>query len=59
MRVQHPEKRQHIITPVGHDPIETDERGIVDVEDEDVAKSLLAQGWTETKGGKSAPEKEG
>lgn len=58
MRVQHPEKRQHIITPVGSDPIETEENGIAEVDD-DLGKSLLAQGWTRTdKGGSSASEKE-
>lgn len=57
MRVQHPEKRQHEIAPAGKDPIVTDEHGIADVDD-DIAKSLLDQGWTEIKGGKSATDKE-
>lgn len=58
MRVQHPEKRQHIIAPVGQDPIETEENGIAEVPD-DLGKSLLEQGWTRTdKGGSSASDKE-
>jgi hypothetical protein len=31
MRVQHPEKRQFEIAPVGADPVLTDERGIAEV----------------------------
>ena len=58
MRVQHPDKTQHTIAPALADPIETDENGIADVEDEKVAKSLVEQGWTEIKGGKSAADKE-
>ena len=56
MRLQHPDKRQHIITPAGEDPIETDESGIAEVEGA-VAKDLLAQGWRRTDRPKSRKAK--
>lgn len=48
MRVQHPEKRQFEIAPVGADPVLTDERGIAEVSN-DVGRDLVAQGWTKLK----------
>lgn len=57
MRVQHPEKRQHEITPVGVDPILTDEDGVAEVDDK-LGKALLEQDWTEIKGGKTASTEE-
>ena len=56
MRVQHPDKSQYEIAPAGEPSISTDERGIAEVPDA-IGKSLLKQGWTELKSGKSA-EKE-
>lgn len=56
MRVQHPSKTQHTIAPAGGTQVTTDERGIAEVSDQ-IGKSLLKQGWTELKSGKSA-EKE-
>lgn len=47
MRVQHPEKRQHTIAPVGEEPIETEENGIAEVPDK-LGRELVAQGWTRT-----------
>lgn len=59
MRVQHPEKRQFEIAPVGADPVLTDERGIAEVSN-DVGRDLVAQGWSKlkdnVKGGSSEPE---
>lgn len=53
MRVQHPEKRQFEIAPAGEPSFHTDERGIAEV-DTKLGQSLVKQGWTELKSGKSA-----
>lgn len=53
MRVQHPEKRQFEIAPVGEPSFLTDDKGIAEV-DSKLGQSLVKQGWAELKSGKSA-----
>lgn len=55
MRVQHPNKTEHSITPSGLPAIVTDEHGVAEVPD-NLGENLVEQGWINLKSLK--PEKE-